>query len=71
MYLDNIIIFSDNNDNHLKNIENVLFTLYAIDVWLKLKKCHRLSAKVHFFWQTITTHRRSFTKTHNNGLKDM
>lgn len=46
VHLDDIIIFSKNSNQHLKNIEDVLPALYAASVFLRLKKCHWLTKKV-------------------------
>lgn len=71
MYLDDIIIFSKNNEQHLKNIEEVLSTLYATGMSLKLKKCLWFTTKVKYLWQTITPHKLSIMEAHIKVFKDM
>lgn len=67
--LDDNTIFSKNNDQHLKNIEDVLSTLYAADVPLKLKRSHSFTTKKKFLGRTITSRKLSITEARTRILK--
>lgn len=71
VYLDHRIIFSKTNDQNLKDIEDILATLYAPGALLKQKKCQWLTTKVEYLGYTITLHRLSITKTQTKGLKNL
>lgn len=48
VYLDDTTIISKNHDPHLQDIDNVLSTLYAVGILLKLKKCYWLTTVVKY-----------------------
>lgn len=68
--LNDIIMFSRSADQHLQETENVLSTLHAAGVSLKLEKCHWFTAKKEYLRQTITPHRLSITQAHAKGLRE-
>lgn len=50
-YLNKIIIISNNNNKHLKNIENVISSFFAAETLLELKTAPDLQQK----WKTQST----------------
>lgn len=70
-YLEDIIIFFKENDQDIRDIENVLSTLYAAGVSFELRKCHLVTARIEYLGHTITLHRLKITKAHTKDLKDV
>ena len=53
-YLDDLIIFSKNNEEHFKRLEEVLVRLADANIKLKLSKCHFFTREVKFLGYRIT-----------------
>lgn len=70
VYIDDIIIFSIDNDQHLHYIENMWSTPSAADVLLKMKKFQWLKTKVERLSHTIASHRLSITRGRIKGLRN-
>lgn len=71
VYLEDITIFSRNNDQRLQNTENFLSNFHAEGVSLKLRKCHRFTTKVKYPGQTVTPQTFSITEAHTKGLREL
>ncbi|MGA9042841.1 MAG: ribonuclease H family protein, partial [Terriglobales bacterium] len=54
VYLDDIIIFSDNLDDHFKHINSVLSILAQANLTLNLRKCQFLCNSFHYLGHIIT-----------------
>ena len=54
VYLDDILVFSDNLEDHLKHIREVFDLLRAAGLKLKLKKCEFLKDSVSYLGHIIT-----------------
>lgn len=46
VYLDDVIIFSNNLEDHIKNVEEILTILTDPGVILKINKCHSFQRNV-------------------------
>ena len=54
VYLDDIIIFSNDRDNHYHHIETIFKLLHDAGLKLKLKKCHFLKESVEYLGHIIS-----------------
>ena len=54
VYLDDLIVFEKDYDQHLSRLEEVLKRLKDTNLRLSLKKCHFLKSQVQYFGHTIT-----------------
>ena len=54
VYLDDIIIFSPNQESHIQHADEVLTALHSAGVSLKLRKCKFFSASVDYLGHIIT-----------------
>ena len=53
-YLDDIIIFSQNEEEHLKHIETILKKLKKADLKLNESKCHFFKMEIHYLGHLIS-----------------
>ena len=53
IYLDDIIIFSNDFDSHLREVSEILSTLQAAGLSLKLRKCHFFKKEVQYLGHII------------------
>ena len=67
-YIDDIVIFSKNFDQHLKDLREVFTKLKLANLKLKLEKCDFLKSKVNYLGHVITD--RGITFENNNKLRD-
>src|SRR5207247_559535 len=56
-YLDNILIYSENKENHEKYVKKVLKRLQERNLYLKLKKCEFHKQQVKYLEHIVTTER--------------
>lgn len=70
MYLDNIVVFSNNNNQHNKYIEDILSTLYTACASLKLKKCHSLTTGMKYLGHTTARHKLSIKEAHTEKFNN-
>ena len=54
LYLDDIIVFSDSIEEHLKRLEEILQRLRAANLMLKPKKCHFFKRQVEFLGHIVS-----------------
>ena len=54
VYLDDIIIFSDTKDEHLKRLEAVFQKLYAAGLKLKPSKCHFFREEIEYLGHVVS-----------------
>lgn len=71
VYMDDIIVFSNNSDQHLKNSNDIFSTLYAAGVFLMLEKCHCLTTKVKYLGLNTMPHKLSIMEARAVGLKSI
>ena len=55
-YLDDIIIFSETAEQHLKHIQIVLAKLREANLKLKKSKCSFFKKEIHYLGHLLTTH---------------
>jgi hypothetical protein len=48
IYMDDLLIFSDNEDDHIRHVTEILKRLHENKIFLKLSKCHFFKDKVIF-----------------------
>ena len=53
-YLDNILVFSENKEKHLKQLRTVFDRLQAADLKLKRTKCDVLKSEPHYLGHLIS-----------------
>ena len=53
-YLDNILVFSENNEKHLKDLRTIFDTLWTVDVKLKRTKCYFFKCDLHYLGHLIS-----------------
>ena len=68
VYLDDVIIFSKNLEEHLVHVDEVLTTLRAAGISLKLAKCSWCTDKINYLGHTITPGKLSINAAHTAGL---
>ena len=54
LYLDDIIVFSDSVEEHLKRLEEILQRLRAANLMLKPSKCHFFKRQVEFLGHIVS-----------------
>lgn len=50
LYLDDVVVFGQTFDQHLKRVEEVFRWLQTAGLKLKPKKCHFFRNKIQFLW---------------------
>src|SRR5204863_4402561 len=55
MYLDDILIYSENEEDHKKHVKEVLKRLQEKKLYLKLKKCEFHKQQVKYLEHIVTT----------------
>ena len=53
VYIDDVIIYSANMEDHLRHIDEVLGALHSAGVSLKLAKCDFFTKEVHYLGHVI------------------
>ena len=54
-YLDGILMYSDNFENHLKHTEDIFKRLEKADLCLNEKECHFLKKEIEYFGHIVST----------------
>ena len=54
VYIDDILITSENEEEHLKNLDKVLTRLESEDLHLKLEKCAFMLPNIKYLGHTIS-----------------
>jgi hypothetical protein len=62
-YLNNILIFSRNKQEHVEHVKEVLQYLNLADLQLKLEKCKFYKDKVEFLGFTVEVYRVKISKS--------
>ncbi|CAN8076686.1 unnamed protein product [Agarophyton chilense] len=70
VYLDDIIVFSDNMDKHLTHVRDIMTTLRDAGVTLKLKKCDFFTDKVKYLGHVIRLGLVTIEETCVKSLKE-
>lgn len=55
VYLDHIILYSDDIECHLKDVKEIVQCLHKAGISLRLKKCNWFSNEVNYLGQMIQT----------------
>lgn len=64
VYLDDIIIISENADKHISHVPTVLSLSYKAGVTLNLNKCNFFSEKIDYLWAYQKANRIEASKPH-------
>ena len=70
IYLDDVIIFSKNYDDHLEHVEQVLSALYEANITLKIKKCVFFSNMVNYLGHIIRPGQLEIDNAHTAALRE-
>ena len=70
-YLDDIIIFSDKEEEHLVHIEEILKRLEAADLKMKRSKCNFFKKHIHYLGHLISADGIQSLKDKLNMICDM
>ena len=54
-YLDDILVYSRNERQHIEDVKNVLEALQGARLWLKPKKCHFHKTEVTYLGYQVST----------------
>ena len=71
VYIDDVIIFSRDSEEHLRHVEEVLSTLHKAGVTLKLPKCEFFTDKVKYLGHVIKPGKLEIDATSTAALKQM
>lgn len=69
VYLDDVIVFSKDMNNHFEHVQEVLTILQQAGVSLKLEKCKFFTSKVAYLGHVITPGKLSIDKVHVVALE--
>ena len=69
-YLDDILIFSENYDEHIEHIRKILKKIENAKLQLKLKKCKFHVQETEFLSHWITTNRIQMNKYKIKAIQD-
>ena len=53
-YLDDILVYSDSSENHLKHIEDIVKRLERLDLSLNKKKCHFCKKDIEYLGHIVS-----------------
>lgn len=70
-YLDDILVFSKNQEEHLERLEDVLIRLKAANIKLKIKKCYFFTDEVKFLGFIISPEGMKMDKNRVKAINDM
>ena len=70
-YLDDLLIYSENEDQHFEHLERVFKKLQEANLRLNIKKCNFLKSEVQYLGFIIKEGRVSPPKEYINSLKDI
>lgn len=70
VYLDDVIIYSNNIKDHLKHVEEILSCLNDAGITLKLKKCEFFTNNVHYLGYKIHPGQLEIDKAVTAALKE-
>ena len=71
IYLDNIIIFSDTEEEHLAHIEEIFKRMEAADLKMKRSKCHFFEKHIHYLGHLISADGIRPLKDNLDTIQDM
>lgn len=71
VYIDDIIIYSKNDESHFRHLEEVLSTLHRANISLKLEKCEFFTTRVRYLGHIIEPGRLSIDKAIVASLKEV
>jgi len=54
VFIDDILIYSKNEEEHVEHLETVLRLLREHQLYAKLSKCSFFQTKVHYFWHVVS-----------------
>ena len=70
VYLDDIIIFSKNKEDHLRHVEQILSAMHCAGVTLKLSKCSFFTDRVKYLGHIIKPGRLEIDTAHVKSLRE-
>ena len=71
VYLDDVIIFSEDIETHFKDVDNILGTLSRAGISLKLKKCEWFTKSVKYLGHIITPGHLSINAAHTESFREL
>ena len=71
VYLDEVIIFSKNMEDHLLHVEQTLKALHAVGVTLKLEKCELFTTTVKYLGHVLRPGTLSIDEIATEALKEL
>lgn len=69
VYLNDVIIFSANAEQHIKDVDQVLTRLREAEVTLNLKKCKRFTTEIEYLGHLITSGQLDVLNTNTDALR--
>jgi len=69
VYLDDVIIFSNNVDDHIKHVDEILQTLADAGITLKINKCFFFQKQVEYLGHMVNPGRLEIDKTNVESLR--
>ena len=70
VYLDDVIIFSKNLDDHIAHVDEILDTLSAAGVTLKVNKCHFFQKEVEYLGHMVKPGQLEIDRTNVESLRN-
>ena len=70
IYLDDVIIYSKNFEDHFRHVESILDALFKANVTLKIKKCVLFADTVNYLGHVIKPGQLAIDRTHTTALRE-
>ena len=70
MYLDDVIIFSKNVNEHIRHVDEVLTILRNAGISLKSRECEFFQRKVNYLGHVILPNKLAIAKDLTQGIRD-
>ena len=71
VYMDDILVFSKDEETHLKRLEAVLAALSKVNLKIKVKKCSFFTEKIKFLGYTVTPDGMTIDDERVKSIRDM
>ena len=71
VYMDDILVFSEDEETHLKKLEAVLAALSKVNLRIKVGKCKFFTEEIKFLGHTVTPQGMTLDDERIKSVKDM